>query len=144
MLELPQQQASVRTDKGRMLANVLLPVPLLKQRTLVELTGARATLRLAQSPPVLFAQGRARDNSRYALLRLKPKGDHRQVEAILVHVFGGKPTHSGDSIPLTLQPLAPNVFRLVPRESLRPGEYAVVEFLGNDLNLFLWDFGVGK
>ncbi len=142
--ELPQQQASVRTDKRRMLTNILLPVPLLKQRTLVEIPGARATLRLEKSPEALFANGRTGDDSRFALLRLKPKGDKRQVGAILLQIFSGKPTHSGDSIPLDVRTLAPGVFRLVPRESLRAGEYAVVEFLGNDLNLFLWDFAVGE
>ncbi len=142
--ELPQHQASVRTDKGRMLTNILLPVPLLKHRTLVEIPGARATLQLEKSPQALFASGRTRGDSRYALLRLKPKGDKRRVEAILLRVFSGKPTHAGDSIPLTVETVTLNVFRLVPQEPLRPGEYAVVEFLGNDLNLFLWDFGVRK
>ena len=142
--ELPQHQASVRTDKGRMLTNVLLPIPLLKHRTLVEIPGARATLRLAKSPEALFANGRTRADSRYALLRLKAKGDKRRVEAILLRVFSSKPTHAGDSIPLTVETVALNVFRLVPQEPLRPGEYAVVEFLGDDLNLLLWDFGVGK
>ena len=71
-------------------------------------------------------------------------GRARRVEAILTHVFSRKPAHSGDYIALEVETIAPNVFKLTPREALSPGEYAVVEFLGNDLNLFLWDFGIGK
>lgn len=141
---LQQQQASARIDKGRLLTNVLLPVPVLKNRNLVEVPGARAELRLENSTAALYAAGRSRDDSRYALVRLKPKGNVRRVEAILTHVFSRKPTHSGDYIALDVETIAPNVFKLVPRESLTAGEYAVVEFLGNNINLFLWDFGVGK
>ncbi len=144
VLALPKQQASARVDKGRLLTNVVLPVPLLKNRNLVEVPGARATLRLENPPPALFANGRTRDDSRYALVRLKPKGNVRRVEAILVNIFSRKGTHSGDYIELSTETVAPNVVRLVPSQPLSPGEYAVVEFLGNDLNLFLWDFGVGK
>lgn len=139
---VPKQQASARVDKGRLVTNVLLPVPLLKNRNLVEIPGTAAELRLAQPPAVLFASGRARDDSRYALVRLKPKGDKRQVEAILTNILGRNPKHSGDYIELDTQSLGHNVYKLVPREPLTAGEYAVVEFLGNDLNMFLWDFAV--
>ncbi len=144
LLALEQQQASARMDKGRLLTNVLLPLPVLKNRNLVEIPGARAALRLEQSPAAFFASGRSQENSRYALVRLKPVGDVRRVEAILSHVFSRKPEHSGEYIALNVETIAPEVFRLVPHEPLPPGEYAVVEFLGDKLNLFLWDFGLGK
>ena len=144
VLALPKQQASARIDRGRLLTNVALPVPVLKNRSLVEIPGARSTLRLKSSPAALFAQGRARDDSRYALARLKPKGDKRQVSAILTNMMGRNPKHSGYYLELKQETVAPNLFRLVPSQSLTAGEYAVVEFLGNDLNLFLWDFAVEK
>lgn len=144
VVALPKQQAAARIDKGRLATNVLLPVPLLKNRNLVEVPGARAQLRLDDSPATLYANGRASDDSRYALVRLKPKGDVRQVEAILTNVLGRNPSHSGEYIELDSQTVAPNVFKLTPRQTLPPGEYAVVEFIGKNLNLFLWDFGVGK
>lgn len=140
---LPRQEAKARVDKGRVLANVILPAPVLKNRTLVEIPGAAAAIRLDASPPALYANGRARDDSRYVLVRLKPKGDKRQVEAILTNIIGRNPKHSGDYIELDSQTLAPNIYRLAPRRPLAPGDYAVLEFLGNDLNMHMWDFGVG-
>jgi len=141
---LPRQEARARVDKGRLVTNVLLPVPLLKNRNLVEIPGARAQLRLEASPAVLYAHGRARDDSRYVVVRLKPKGDVRQVEAILTNVLGRNPTHSGEYVELKSETVAPNVFKLTPAETLAAGEYAVIEFLGKDLNLYLWDFGIDK
>ena len=141
---LPRQEARARVDKGRVATNVLLPVPLLKNRNLVEISGARAQLRLEASPAAFYAHGRARDDSRYVVVRLKPKGDVRRVEAILTNILGRNPTHSGEYVELKSETVAPNVFKLTPAEALGAGEYAVIEFLGNDLNLYLWDFGIDK
>lgn len=141
---LPKQEAKARVDKGRVATNILLPVPVLKNRNLVEIPGARAQLRLDVSPAALYANGRSGDDSRYAIVRLKPKGDVRQVEAILTNILGRNPTHSGEYIDLKSETVAPNVFKLTPAQPLAPGEYAVVEFLGKDLNLFLWDFAVAS
>jgi hypothetical protein len=119
-------------------------VPLLKNRNLVEIPGARAQLRLDASPAAFYAHGRARDDSRYVVVRLKPKGDVRHVEAILTNILGRNPTHSGEYVELKSETVAPNVFKLTPAQPLGAGEYAVIEFLGNDLNLYLWDFGIDK
>jgi hypothetical protein len=139
---LPRQEARARVDKGRVAINVLLPVPLLKNRNLVEIPGARAQLRLDASPAAFYAHGRARDDSRYVVVRLKPKGDVRQVEAILTNILGRNPTHSGEYVELKSETVVPNVFKLTPAQPLGAGEYAVIEFLGKDLNLYLWDFGI--
>ena len=141
---LPRQEARARVDKGRVATNVLLPVPLLKNRNLVEIPGARAQLRLEASPAAFYAHGRARDDSRYVVVRLKPKGDVRQVEAILTNILGRNPRHSGEYVELKSETVASNVFKLTPAQPLGAGEYAVIEFLGNDLNLYLWDFGIDK
>jgi hypothetical protein len=140
---LPKQTAGSHIDKKRLATNAAIPLPILKNRSLVEIPGARATVRFDAAPSALFAAGRARDDSRYALARLKPKGDARQVEAIEVNMLGRNPTHAGDYIELDSQTIAPDVFKLTPRTPITPGEYAVVEFIGKDINMYMWDFGVG-
>jgi len=142
LVPLPKQQAGSRLDKGRLATNVILPIPVLKNRSLVEIPGARAAVRLAAPLEALFAAGRARDDSRYALALLKTKGNVRQVETIEVGMLGRNPTHAGNYIELDSQTIAPDVFKLTPRRPIPPGEYAVVEFIGKDLNMYMWDFAV--
>ena len=141
---LPKQQAGARVDKGRLLTNVVLPIPVLRNRSLVEIPGAASTMRLPASPAVLYANGRAREDSRYVLAKLKVKNKARQIGAISTNMIGRDPKHAGDYVELRSETIGPNVFKLTPARALDPGEYAVLEFLGNDLKMFLWDFSVGR
>lgn len=141
---LPKQQANARLDKGRLLTNVVIPVPILRNRSVVEIPGAQSALRLDSPPAALFANGKARDNSRYVIARLKTKGDKRQIGNISVNIIGRDPKHSGDYVQVQEEKVADGIWKLIPVTPLVAGEYAVLEFIGNDLNMFLWDFAVEK
>ena len=142
VVALTPQQASARVDKKRLATNVLIPIPILKNRSLVEIPGERAAVRLKASPAELFANGKVAGDSRYALVRLKAKKGKREVQAILTNIIGRNPKHAGDYIELKAETLARDVYRLVPASPLPAGEYAIVEFIGDDLNVYVWDFAV--
>jgi hypothetical protein len=40
------------------------------------------------------------------------------------------------------EPLNSQWIKVVPAQPLDPGEYALVEMLGKDVNMYVWDFGV--
>jgi hypothetical protein len=139
---LPVARAGTATDKRRVAANILLPAPVLKNRRLVTLPGAKAATRFPKQPDGLYVVS---DNkaARYMLLRVKVKGDHRELEAISTSAFGGKAEHNGDEIEMVEVEIGKETLRLAPRVSLLPGEYALVEIVDDKLNLYVADFGVG-
>lgn len=143
IVELPTSQAGAKLDRGRLVTNVLLPLPVLKNRRLVTLPGAKAAARLSEPPQALYVVGRASPTSRFALLRVKTRGDERLLEAINIPIFSRKVSHSADQVQLAIESLPDATTRLTPKQPLAPGEYAIVEFLDDKLNLYVWDFGVG-
>ncbi len=142
LVEVAVSQADARLDRGRMAINILLPAPVLKNRKLVTLPGAKAVLQLEESPRALFVVGRASDTSRFTLLRVKVKDNARELEAIQLPTFGRKISHAGEQVEADIASLPNETTRLTPKQPLPAGEYAIVEFLGDKLNLYVWDFGV--
>jgi hypothetical protein len=141
VVTLPVTQAGVAVDKKRTAINILIPAPVLKNRRFVTLPGAQAATRFAKAPEALFVTGRASPDSRFALVKLKPKGDTRELEALLSDVLG-RVSHQVNRIELIAEPLSTDTTRLTPRQPLPAGEYAIVEFIDDKLNLYVWDFGV--
>ena len=142
VITLPTAVAGARTDAKRMSINILLPVPVMKNRKLVALPGAKAATQMEASPEALFVSGKVAENSRFALLRLTVKEGNRELEAILMPLIKGKMQHQTNQIEVTQEELDKDTTKLVPRQPLPPGEYAIVEFLDDKLNLYVWDFGV--
>jgi hypothetical protein len=142
VVTLPASAAAARADTRRAAVSILLPVPVLRNRKLVTLAGVKAKTQLDGAPEALFVSGKASDTSRFALLRVTVKDGARELEAILLPLIRGKAQHQGNQVEVTQEALDKDTTKLVPRFPLPAGEYAIVEFLDDKLNLYVWDFGV--
>lgn len=79
---------------------------------------------------------------RFAIVHVQVKGDKRIVGAVKTGVTG-KVSQQEESIPVTAGQLGQGWVMLTPKAPLAPGEYALVEMLGNrGMNSYVWDFGV--
>jgi hypothetical protein len=141
VLTLAQISAESRVDKGRVLTQILVPIPVSGRRR-VTAAGKAAAVRLSSASPEFFIRtGDAREPE-LELIRAKVKGEKREIEMISTNMVGEK-YHDYKSVPVQRWQLAKGVFRLTLGESLTPGEYVLAEFLpGEGMNLYVWDFGV--
>ncbi|HEX8818254.1 MAG TPA: hypothetical protein VF753_22380 [Terriglobales bacterium] len=79
---------------------------------------------------------------RFHIARAEIKKDKRIVGDIKVNPLG-KTSQQQNLILTTSQRLTGDWVKITPMEPLAPGEYAVVELLGQQgMNTFVWDFGV--
>src|ERR1022692_368783 len=140
---LPISRAGSVVDKRRAAVNILMPAPVLKNRRLITLPGAKSATRFPKQPAGLFIVSDSK-TSRFVLLRVKVKGDHRELEAILTSPVSGKQEQGGDQIELLEVVVSEQTTRLVPQAPLVPGEYALVEIIDDKLNLYVADFGIGS
>jgi hypothetical protein len=154
---LDQVDSAFRTDKKRVLAQVLTPIPIVPGKRNMIIAGTHAKLRLRSKTPEFYLREAPPDPDRVSsvrkstragdngpdveLIRTKVKGKERQIESISV-LFGEQMGTSMNTVAVQRWEVAPEVYRFTLSEALSPGEYVLAELLPDGLNLFVWDFGV--
>lgn len=154
---LEQVGTQVRTDKGQLLKQVMVPIPIVPSKHNLEIPGAKAKLRfpahqlefyLREAPADPDKPSGVRRSSRpgesgpeVELIRASLKGNKRRVESIR-SFFGQELGATRKTISLQRWEIAPNVFRFTLSQTLDPGEYVLAEILPEGMNLYVWDFGV--
>lgn len=144
VIRMVQSSAEVVTDKKRAALLVALPGPLLKNRALVVLQGAKAAVRISVPHPTFYVQMASGSGSRLELIAVKPRKDLRVVEKVQSGLGAGKSGELRSAIPLERAEIRPGLFKLTPTQALAPGEYALGELMQQKLVLDVWDFGLDK
>jgi len=156
---LDQAASEVKTDKKRVVTQILVPVPVVPGKQNVVLQGTHAAVRLKTSHPEFYLreappgpdevsaiQRNRRANESgpdVELLRVKVGRSNRQLESIKT-LFGERIGENVNTISIQRWAVAPNVYRFTLGQSLPPGEYVLAEVLADGLNLYVWDFGVDE
>jgi hypothetical protein len=139
--EMKQSLAVSKLSKSREAERILTGVPLIPRKMTLEIPDAHAALRLITAEPEFFMRPADQREPRFRLLRVQVKGDHRVVENVSIRVTGDQ-THHAEDIDFQTWTPARGVFRYTVNQRLEPGEYAFVEMVGEDVNSYVWDFGI--
>jgi len=113
------------------------------------LKGQHAQIQSHTGSPVIYididegAQGEVALENRFRIVHAEVKKDERVVGNMKVSI-SGKTTESGTFVATNVQKLGTGEWvKVTPAKGLGPGEYAIVEMLGEqEMNLYVWDFGV--
>jgi hypothetical protein len=155
---MTQSTATVKLDKGRLLTQVLVPIPVVPTRHRVQIPGKRAELRLTTNQPEFYMRVDLDDDRpssspqnrkgpeaprepEFVLIHADVKGDARVIELISTDIVGEHQSHR-NAISIQRWTVARGVYRVTLSEPLKPGEYALTEILPEGMNLYVWDFGV--
>ena len=153
-----QVGAGAKTDKKTFLKQVLSPIPIVPGKQNIEIPGAKAKIRIANSmspefylreaPPdpdgVTSVQRSSRPGEsgpEVELVHAVVKGNRRRLESIR-SMFGQELGTERSTMSLQRWEVAATVYRFTLGEPLPPGEYALTEILQGGINLYVWDFGV--
>ena len=163
LVELQQQGGQLNKNmKGNILRATINPIASAKQT--IEIPGTHAKVQSHAALPAIYANVEQQDQSdnattepqmpvqnvqqpgepwdRFRIVRLQTKGDKRIVGDIKIAVYG-KVSQEQKLVPTASEQLTGGWVKVTPASPLTPGEYAVVEMLGQQgMNLFVWDFGV--
>jgi len=142
LLPLTQVAAGAKVDKGRLLTQILVPIPVVPGKQRIEVAGNKAVLRISNANPEFYIRTEDRREPEMELIRVKIKGDKREVEVVKTYITGQQ-REERTAVSVQRWQVARGVFRLTMSQSLEPGEYVLAEILpGEGINLYVWDFGV--
>jgi hypothetical protein len=134
-------ESAVVRDKKRSILKVISPIPMIPGKSTVELQGGAATLRLTENRPEFYF--RLSKDQRLAIARLKPKKDARVVENVTIIPVSNEIYEEPDLVPAFKNQVGELLYKIWPEAPLEAGEYALIEYTEGQLNLQVWDFGVG-
>lgn len=140
---LKSSPASAKLDKGHLIEQIAVPVPVIPSRTRVDLPGKHASFRTTNPAPEFYFRTKDFTEPQIELILAKVEDGKRHIENI--DSYFGTRNHKGKTILIEEWQVATGLYRFTLGQPLPPGEYALVEFLPKEgINLFVWDFGVDR
>jgi hypothetical protein len=148
LIELVQNGADLNKQTG---SNILRATinPLAKKKQTMELKGLNARVQAHVQQPVVYLNIEPDENAKpneqpsYRIVRAQQKTkDKKRVVGALKIGLTGKVKEEASAVPTSVEPVSGGWVKIAPTVALQPGEYAVVEMLGEQINMFVWDFGV--
>jgi hypothetical protein len=135
---IKQAESKAVTDKARSILKVLSPVPVVAGHATVELDGERSANLVAAPEPEFYF--RLAYNERFGILKLAPKKNARVVQKWSIIPVSNETIEEQEEVPVLRQQIEEDLYKIWPKEPLKPGEYAVVEFTAGQRNIQIWDF----
>jgi len=140
--ELSQAETDIKADTGRIVKQILVPIPIVPSRRNVSIKGTRAKTRITDAQPEFYVRTADAHEPRMELIHAKVKGYERFLENI--DSLFKRESVKADTVPLQRWIIAHGVFRFTLGQPLDPGEYAFTEVVqeegGN--SIYVWDVGV--
>ncbi len=138
-------ESKIVDNKSRTLLKVITRVPLAGKATL-ELDGAHSSQGTANRSPEFYF--RLSEDERFGIVRLSEHKGNRVVEKLSIQPVADEVTQTPDLVETFRQQVGDGLFKIWPQKPLDPGEYAVVEYTEDKINMQVWDFfiapGTGK
>ena len=148
LAEIVQNGSEVNKSKGKNTIRAAIH-PLASSKQAFEVKGMHAQTQSHVPRPTIYIdidEGPVNDvalNDRFRIVRAEMKNGARVVGNLKTSATG-KMSEQSTVVPVKIEKLGTGEWvKVTPAGDLAPGEYAVVEMLGpNEMNLYVWDFGV--
>jgi hypothetical protein len=138
---IPQAETDSKLSKGRLIEQVMVPIPIVPSRHSISIQGLHAKLRITQGQPEFYIRVVDKRQPELVLIRAKLQKDSRHLED-LDQIFD-QTNEKRDAVPMQRWETAKGVFRFTLGQTLTPGEYAIAEIVRDEgAALYMWDFGV--
>jgi hypothetical protein len=131
-------ESKVVTNKRRSILKAISPVPLVPGKATLELDGQHSSQGTANRSPEFYI--RLSDEERFGIARLSEHKSNRVVEKLTIQPVVNETTQEPDLVEVFRQQVADGLFKIWPQKPLDPGEYAVVQYSIDKLDMQVWDF----
>ncbi len=126
-------------NKRRQMLQRVTPIPIVAGKATLELKGDHAKFIVHENEPEFYLRLEQRD--RFGIVQLTPtKKSSRIVEDIDIAPVTNENFENPKQIPTFEKEVSDGLYKVWPEKPLAPGEYALVEYTGQDIDMRLWDF----
>jgi hypothetical protein len=131
-------ESKIVSNKGRSVLKILSPVPLVSGKATLEVDGAHALQGTANVSPEFYI--RLSEEERFGIVRMGEHKGNRVVEKLTIEPVVKEIEQQPDLVDVFRQQVADDLFKLWPQKPLEPGEYAVVQYSMDKVDMQVWDF----
>jgi hypothetical protein len=131
-------ESKVVTNKRRSVLKAISPVPLVPGKATLELDGPHSSQGTANRSPEFYI--RLSDEERFGIIRMGEHKGNRVVEKLTIQPVIKETTQEPDLVEVFRQQVADGLFKIWPQKPLDPGEYAVVQYSMDKVDMQVWDF----
>lgn len=139
-------ESKIVTNKGRNILKIISPVPMVTGKATLELDGPHASQGTANRTPEFYI--RLSEEERFGIVRMGEHKGNRVVEKLTIEPVVNQTEQQPDLVEVFRQQVGDDVFKIWPQKPLEPGEYAVVQYAMEKVDMQVWDFfvapGTGK
>ena len=132
--------STIHTDKGRAVLKKLSPIPVFNGKATLEIGGAHSLNVFTDPEQEFYLQ--LSELERFGIAKLTVKGAVRIVEKVTTLPVVNEIVEEPTMVEILKKELASGLYKIWPKEKLEPGEYALVEYTENKLNIQVWDFAI--
>ena len=132
-------ESKVVNQKGRHLLKLASPIPIITDRSTLELDGLHATSVVGDARPEFYI--RLSTPERFGIVRMGDHKGNRVVEKLEIVPVSKEVVETPDLVEIFRKQVGEDVYRIWPTKPLEHGEYAVVEYTEGKTNMQIWDFG---
>jgi len=137
---LKQAESTVHTNKGRSVLKRLAPIPIVTGKATLELQGMNSLNVFKDPEQEFFIQ--LSEVQRFGIAKLTPKNGVRIVENLTIIPVTNDVVQEPEMVEILRKQLADGLYKIWPKEKLAPGEYAVVQYSEEKLDMQVWDFAI--
>ena len=146
VVTMEQNLAVSHLSKARTFERLASGFPLIPEKHFIDIPKKHAKVRVRSKELEFYFRPADHRDPKIQLFRTEVQGDQRRLETMSTDMVGQN-KFKGNEVMLTVWDPAPGLYRYTVEKPLGPGEYAIVETVGEgtaagDPDLYVWDFGV--
>lgn len=131
-------ESKVVTNKRRSVLKAISPVPLVPGKATLEIDGPHASQGTANRSPEFYI--RLSDEERFGIVKMGEHKGNRVVEKLTIEPVVNETEQQPELVDVFRQQVGDELFKIWPQKPLDPGEYAVVQYSMDKLDMQVWDF----
>jgi hypothetical protein len=140
MTPMKAADPKVVNNKGRHLLKMASPIPLITDKSWLEVDGLHSGTVVKDARPEFYF--RLASEERFGLIRMSEHKGNRVVEKLTIMPVVKEVVEEPELVETFRKQVGENLYKIWPEKPLAPGEYALVEYTEGKVNMQVWDFGV--